>query len=79
MSLASGIRLLHHLARLYGIQTAYYDVNHQRKQASVDSLVAVLRSLGAHMASLRDAPSAWRQRRQALWQQLLEPVVIAWE
>ena len=79
MSLQRGIRFLYYLARLYGIQTAYYDVNHQRQQASVESLVAVLRSLGAHVASLRDVPSAWRQRRQILWRQLLEPVVIAWD
>jgi 4-alpha-glucanotransferase len=79
MSHASSTHLLYRLARLYGIQTAYYDVNHQRKQASVDSLVAVLRSLGAPLAGLQDVPSAWRQRCQALWQQLLEPVVIAWD
>jgi 4-alpha-glucanotransferase len=79
MSHASGPRLLHRLARLYGIQTAYYDANHQRQPASVESLTAVLRSLGAQMTSLRDVPSAWRQRRQALWQQPLEPVVIAWD
>jgi 4-alpha-glucanotransferase len=78
MSHASDLRLLHRLARLYAIQTAYYDVNHQRKPASVDSLVAILCSLGAPMASLQDVPSALRQRYQALWQQLLEPVVIAW-
>jgi 4-alpha-glucanotransferase len=79
MSHASGTRLLHRLARLYGIQTAYYDVNHRRQQASVESLVVVLRSLGAPMASLQDVPPAWQQRRQALWQQLLEPVVIVWD
>ncbi len=79
MSHASGTRLLHRLARLYGIQTAYYDVNHQRHTASVDSLVAILHSLGAPVTSLQDVFSAWRQRHQALWQQLLEPVVIAWD
>jgi 4-alpha-glucanotransferase len=79
MSLTSGPRLLHRLARLYGIQTAYYDVNHRRRQAPAESLVAVLRSLGAPMAGLQDVPPAWRQRRQALWQQLSEPVAIAWD
>ncbi|MBN1863093.1 MAG: 4-alpha-glucanotransferase [Dehalococcoidales bacterium] len=78
MSHASG-SLLHRLARLYGIQTAYYDVNRRRRQASAESLVAVLRSLGAPMAGLGEVASAWRQRRQELWQQLLEPVVIAWD
>jgi 4-alpha-glucanotransferase len=79
MSHAAGTRFLHRLARLYGIQTAYYDVSHQRRPASADSLVAVLRSLGAPMESREDVPQAWRQKRQALWQQPLEPVVIAWD
>jgi 4-alpha-glucanotransferase len=76
---AADTRFLHRLARLYGIQTAYYDVSHQRRPASVDSLVAVLHSLGAPMQSREDVPQAWRQKRQALWQQPLEPVVIAWD
>jgi 4-alpha-glucanotransferase len=79
MSHAAGTRFLHRLARLYGIQTAYYDVSHQRQPASADSLVAVLRSLGAPMESREDVPQAWRQKRQTLWQQPLEPVVIAWD
>ncbi len=79
MSHTSGSRLLHQLACLYGVQTAYYDVNQQRKPASVDSLAAILRSLGAPVAGLQDVSSAWRQRRQALWQRLLEPVVAAWD
>jgi 4-alpha-glucanotransferase len=79
MSRAAGTRFLHRLARLYGIQTAYYDVSHERRPASTDSLVAVLRSLGAPMESRKDVPQAWRQKRQALWQQPLEPVVITWD
>jgi 4-alpha-glucanotransferase len=79
MSHAAGTRFLHRLARLYGIQTAYYDVSHQRRPSSADALVAVLRSLGAPMESREDVPQAWRQKRQALWQQPLEPVVIAWD
>ncbi len=69
--------LLHHLARLYGIQTAYYDVHHHRRQASTESLLAILRSLGAPITALTDVPRAWRERRQAIWQRLLEPVIIA--
>jgi len=78
MNSPSGIRFLHCLARLYGVQTAYYDVFHCRQQASAESLLAVLRSLGAPIATLQDAPSAWRERQQALWQHPLEPVVVAW-
>jgi len=78
MSVLSSARFLHQLARLYGVQTAYYDVNHHRQQASEESLLAVLRSLGAPVASLQDVPSAWRERQQVLWQRVIEPVVVAW-
>lgn len=67
-------RLLHQLAQLYGVQTSYSDVSHHRRQASVEALLAVLRSLGAPLATLRDAPQARRQRQQELWQRPLEPV-----
>ncbi|MFC1937818.1 4-alpha-glucanotransferase [Chloroflexota bacterium] len=78
MSPARGIPFLHSLAGLYGIQTAYYDVNHHRQPTSTESLLAILRSLGAPVAAVQDVPPAWRERRQLLWQRLLEPVVIAW-
>ena len=73
------IRLLNNLARLYGIQTAYYDVSHRRKQASPETLLAALNVLQAPVASLQDVPSAWRERRQEIWQTRIQPVIIAWE
>ena len=79
MSSTSGIRFLNHLSRLYGLQTAYYDVNHRRQQASPESLLAVLQSLGAPVASPRDIQSAWRKRRQELWRRPLEPVNVLWD
>lgn len=69
---------LQQLARLYNVQTAYYDVNHCRSQASVESLLAVLKALGAPVASLNDVPLALRERRQSLRRRLLEPVTVAW-
>jgi 4-alpha-glucanotransferase len=78
MSTDSSIAYLHKLAHLYQVQTAYYDVAHRRKPAPVESLLAVLRALGAPVASLNDVPSALRERRQAIWQRPLEPVTIAW-
>ena len=78
MSSLSSVRLLHQLARLYSVQTAYYDVNHHRQQASEESLLAILRSLGAPVASLQDVPSAWRERQQVQWQQVIDPVIVAW-
>ncbi len=74
MGSLSSISFLNYLARLYGIQTAYYDVYHHRQQASTEPLLAVLRALGAPVLTLQDVPAAWRERRQALWQQPLEPV-----
>jgi len=79
MSDLSETRSLHHLARLYGVQTAYYDMFGHRCETSVEALLAVLRSLGAPMATVQDIPSAWRERRQAMWQQKLEPIVVAWD
>ncbi|MEE8471138.1 MAG: 4-alpha-glucanotransferase [Dehalococcoidia bacterium] len=70
---------LHQLATLYGVQTDYCDMASRRQEASVDALLAVLRSLGAPITTPEDAPVALRARQQALWQQLLEPVVVAWE
>ncbi|MFC1893048.1 4-alpha-glucanotransferase [Chloroflexota bacterium] len=79
MTAVSGFHFLHNLAHLYGVQTAYYDAAHRRRQVSVDALLAILKSLGAPLATIHDVPPAWRQRRQALWQLPLEPVVVAWD
>ena len=79
MGPSSKIRLLHNLAQLYGIQTAYYDISHRRKQASPEALLAALKVVGAPVEALEDVPSARRERQGAIWQQALEPVVIAWE
>jgi len=67
------------LARLYGVQTSYYDVNHRRQQASAEALLSVLRALGAPVETLDDAPAALRERRRDLFRQCIEPVVVAWD
>jgi len=69
---------LHQLARLYNVQTAYYDVDHHRQQTSKDSLLAVLRALGAPVSSLNEISSAIRGKRLSIWQRILEPVTIVW-
>ncbi|MFH1650509.1 MAG: 4-alpha-glucanotransferase [Chloroflexota bacterium] len=76
---AAGSRLLPQLARLYDVQTAYYDVSHHRRQASPEALLALLPALGAPVAHLRDVPAALRARRQESWRRLLEPAAVAWE
>jgi len=78
----SGPRLtrpLHQLARLYNVQTAYYDVFHRRHQASPQALLHVLRALGAAVDSVEDVPSALEERRQALWECRIDPLVVAWD
>ncbi len=71
------IHLLHRLARLYDVQTGYYDVFHRRHQASPQALLHVLRALGAGVDSLEDVPSALEERRQALWKRCINPAVVA--
>ncbi|MDY6908091.1 MAG: 4-alpha-glucanotransferase [Chloroflexota bacterium] len=68
-----------HLARLYGVQTAYYDAYHRRQTAHTEALVAVLKALGAPVETLHDAPEALRERRQEAWRLGTEPVAVAWE
>jgi 4-alpha-glucanotransferase len=70
---------LYRLARLYNVQTAFYGVRHRRHTAPAESLLAVLRALGAPVASLNDIASARREREQAVWRQVLEPVTVAWD
>jgi 4-alpha-glucanotransferase len=69
---------LYRLAQLYNVQTAYYDVNHHRKQVSAEALLGVLKALGAPVASMNDIPSALRERRQSLRRRMMEPVTVAW-
>ncbi len=79
MTAASSVHILYKLAHLYGVQVAYYDVSRRRRQVSVEALLAIIKSLGAPLTTVQDLPSAWRQRRQELWQQTLEPVAVAWD
>jgi len=69
---------LNQLARLYDVQTAYYDVNHRRKQVSVESVMGILKALGAPVASEKDIASAIRERTLSLRRRLTEPVTVAW-
>lgn len=78
-SARQGRRALLELARLYGAQTAYYDVARRRRVASPEALVRVLQALGAPIAALGDVPAALRERRQALWRRGTEPVIMAWD
>ena len=71
--------LLHRLARLYGVETAYRDVHGRQKVSSAEGLVQILRTLGASVTGLDDASSALKERREASWRRTVEPVAVAWD
>ncbi|MGQ9571879.1 MAG: 4-alpha-glucanotransferase [Dehalococcoidia bacterium] len=67
------------LARMYGVQTAFYDLEGRRQQASPQALLHVLRALGAPIDTWADVPDAVRERRQELCSRALQPVAVAWD
>jgi 4-alpha-glucanotransferase len=71
-------RDLRALARLYGCQTSFEDVDRRRRYATDGTLLAVLGPLGAPVAGPEDVPAALKQREQDLWARPVEPVVVAW-
>jgi 4-alpha-glucanotransferase len=72
-------RALRELARLYDVQESYVNVHGTRVRAGDDSTIAVLRAMGAPVASLGDAAAALGARRQELARRTVEPVVVAWD
>ena len=73
------VTLLRRLARLYGIQPDYVDMEKKRVQASPDALMAALAGLGASVESMVGIEAAIEERRRQTWSWRLEPVVVAWE
>jgi 4-alpha-glucanotransferase len=51
----------------------------QTREASIESLVAVSRILGAHLNRLDNVADALARREQELWERMIEPVVVAWD
>jgi 4-alpha-glucanotransferase len=70
---------LQRLARLYGVQTSYTDAQGKHVETRAESLLGVLRSLGAPVESPADAAEALRARQEELAERVLEPVVVAWD
>ncbi len=70
---------LYQLARLHGILVRYRDGFGRQCTASPDTLIALLRQLGAAVESLDEVPAAIADRRRAVWRNLLEPVTVRWE
>ena len=67
------------LARMYGVQTAFYDVEDHRQQASPEAVLLILRALGAPAETTADIADALRERRQGIWARGVEPVAVAWD
>jgi 4-alpha-glucanotransferase len=67
------------LARLHGVQTDYLDMSRRRRPARPESLLAVLRALGAPVQHPRDVRDALREARRARIRQAVEPIHVAWQ
>lgn len=70
---------LHELAEAWGVEPAYADAFGARREADPETVVAVLRALGAAVEGPGDAPEALGTRRRHVWTRPVEPVTVAWE
>jgi 4-alpha-glucanotransferase len=70
---------LRELARSYGVQLEYVGMDGKTVPAPAESLLAVLRALGADVSSESDVHKATLERRMVLWRKRVEPVVVAWD
>ena len=71
--------LLHRTSRLYGVQTTYCDGLKQPRQAPMEATIRVLQALGAPVSGPEDLADAYRAKRQARWQIVVEPVTVVWQ
>ncbi|MEX0682845.1 MAG: 4-alpha-glucanotransferase [Dehalococcoidia bacterium] len=79
MNVTMGGAPLRDLAKIYGLQASYYDVDGVRRTATPEAMVGVLRGLGVQIESLGDIDDAVRARRIELAQRVVEPVIVAWD
>ena len=57
-------RKLAALAKLYGVQTSYVDMRHQRCESAPESVLLALRALGAPVEGMHDIDAALEMRRR---------------
>jgi 4-alpha-glucanotransferase len=69
---------IRHLAGLYGIQSSYRDALGQRRQASPEAMLAVLRSLGASIHQPADVAAASARREEELGTRFAQSVYVVW-
>ena len=72
-------RQLNRVPRLYGIQTSYIDMTKQRRHADPESLLLVLRAMGAEVENFGGIGAALRRRQGELKARTAEPVMVAWD
>jgi 4-alpha-glucanotransferase len=72
-------RALQDLAVLYGIETRHVDGLVREVEVGRDTLLALLRVLGAPLESPAEAEDAARRRLEELARRVVEPVVVRWE
>ncbi len=64
------------LARAYGVETRYTDGLGRERQASTETLLHVLRALGAEIWSPEQAPQALARLRRLRGKRVLEPTMV---
>jgi 4-alpha-glucanotransferase len=69
---------LRHLARLFNVQTDYYDIFGHRRQSSPQAILRVLQALGAQVERIEDLSDALRARQHSLCKSPVDPVIVAW-
>jgi 4-alpha-glucanotransferase len=67
------------LASRYGIQPSYLDVANRRQDASPETLLSVLKLLGAPLERMEDAAEALQSHRRQSWHTIAPPVSVAWD
>jgi 4-alpha-glucanotransferase len=70
---------LRELAAAWGVETGYEAVDGSRRRASSDTLVAVLRALGAPIEEVGGAPDALAARRDERARTTVDPVTVSWD
>lgn len=72
-------RELKQLAIAYGIQLEYEDNDGVKRRATPEGARAILRALGIDVTTDRQIKNALEQRNQQAKEQLIDPVLVAWQ
>jgi 4-alpha-glucanotransferase len=72
-------RQLRALARMHGIQTSYFNVQHARVAVADGTLRELLAAMGMSVNSPEDLEAARHDTVLRLWQRAIEPVIVAWD